>query len=216
MTTTELSRAQLLARDKVTLDRPYIAHAVGIPGKILAAEDGEDGRGTIRALVSAYNVRYRIGYATFHTIEPGAFADQIGDRLPMFWQHNWDWAERPPIGDAEAEESDDGLILDGVMYTDLGGDAAQVYAGLKSGALTQWSIGYRVLETRVDEDDDFHFFVTKGELLEGSSVLRGANPATDTLEVASHTDLPEDSGDEPAHIDMSRDWVRQLAGASRS
>ena len=219
MTTTTETREALLAKDRVDLNGPYVARATGIPGKILAAEDDENGRGTVRALVAAYDVKYRIGYATHHTIEHGAFADQIGQATPLFWEHNWNWAERPPIGHAEAEESDDGLIIDGVMYTDIAGDAAQVHAGLKAGALKEWSIGYRVLETRVDADDDFHFFIIKAELLEASSVLRGANPETDTLEVAKApdtTDLPAPDGGGNAHIDMSRSWVRQLAGASRS
>src|SRR5690606_15823326 len=128
----------------------------------------KDNPGRFRALVSAYNVRYRIGFSTYHTIEAGAFADSVADQdlVPIFWQHNWDWSEQPPIGEGAPAEDDDegGLVIAGRFYVDLSADAAAVYEANKSGALREWSIGYRVLETRRDTDDDLHHFVTKAEL----------------------------------------------------
>ena len=63
-----------------------------VTGKILKADDESDGTGAIRALVSAYDVKYRIGWRLWHTIEAGAFAASIaGARMiPWFWMHAWD------------------------------------------------------------------------------------------------------------------------------
>ena len=151
----------------------------------LAADDDKGQKGHVRALVSAYGVRYRIGWATYHTIEAGAFADSIAaqDAIPLFWQHAWD-AGDPPIGHAGAEE-DDNLVIDGGLYVDTDPTIARLHQAMKAGAIREWSIGYRVQEVRKDDDDEQHFFVTKAELMEASAVLRGANPNTETLLVAS-------------------------------
>ena len=153
------------------------------PLEVAAADKA---KGTVKALVSAYNVKYRIGYATWHTIEAGAFADAAAseDPVPLFWMHGWSWTDQFPVGVGYASETDDGLVIDGQMYIS-DPEVARLHAALLDGALPEWSIGYRVVETRLDPDDDRHYFVTKAELLEASSVLEGANPATQTLEVAS-------------------------------
>ncbi len=153
----------------------------------LAADDDTGAKGAVKALVSAYGVKYRIGYATWHTIEADAFAESIAAQasIPLFWQHSWDWSEQPPIGHSSASEEPDGLHIDGEFYVDLDPEVARIYAAMKAGALREWSIGYQPIEIRKDTDDDRHFFVTKAELLEASVVLRGANPETQTLMVAS-------------------------------
>ncbi len=153
----------------------------------LTAADSDDAKtGKVRALVSAYGNRYQIGYARYHTIEDGAFTKSIKaqDSIPLFWQHAWDWSEQPPIGHADASEGSDGLEVDGELYLDQEGVGA-IHRALKAGALREWSIGYRILVERADPDDDLHRFIEEAELLEASVVLRGANPQTKTLEVAS-------------------------------
>lgn len=153
--------------------------------KFLAA-DGDD-EGTFRALVSAYGVKYRIGYFTWHTIEPGTFAESLADQdaIPIFWMHAWSFTEQAPIGHGAGAEEGDGLVIEGELYLDEGPEVRRVWRAMKAGAIREWSIGYQVLATRTDPDDEDHQFVTEGELLEASSVLRGANPETETLEVAS-------------------------------
>lgn len=150
-----------------------------------AAKD-DDAPGAVEALVSAYGVKYRIGYATWHTIEAGAFAASIAEQasIPLFWQHSWQYTEQAPIGHGTASEDDDGLKIKGRLYVDLDPQVARVHEAMRAGAIREWSIGYQVLELRRDDQDDMHEFVTKGALLEASSVLRGANPATETLKVA--------------------------------
>ncbi len=157
-----------------------------MPGEFIAAEAGAPA-GTVKALVSAYGVKYRIGFARYHTIEPGAFAASIADQdaIPLFWMHGWDWTEQMPTGSATASEESAGLEIDGRHYVDLDPEVARLHQSMVDGAIREWSIGYRVLAYRVDPDDEAHWIVTEAELLEASAVLRGANPQTGTLEAAS-------------------------------
>lgn len=164
---------------------------------LTAKEDGD--KGIIEALVSAYNVKYRMGFFAHHTIVPGAFAASIAANptIPLFWMHAWDWSEQPPIGHGDTEEVEQpkpGLKVSGEMYLDQPG-VPGVFRSLKAGALKQWSIAYRILATRADEDDEENTFITEAELLEASSVLRGANPETETLKVASDGTITVGGGD---------------------
>lgn len=171
------------------LTRPSIA---AMPVEIVTTKEAEDGKtvgGAIAALVSAYDLKYRIGYWDHHTIEAGTFDDSLAEQeaIPLYKQHDWQ-AGGAPIGHATAGDvtkPKPGLRIDGELYTD-DADVARLHRALKAGALREWSIGYQVLEFRVDADDEDHMFVTKAQLLEVSLVLRGANPQTETLEVASH------------------------------
>lgn len=159
-----------------------------LTARLLAADDGAGDAltGAFSALVSAYGVKYRIGYRLWHTIEAGAFAASIADQpaVPIYQMHSWAWSELPPIGHATARETEQGLVVDGQLYVDDSEAARVVARAMKAGAMREWSIGYAVLVARVDPDDDLHEIVVEGELLEASSVLRGANPATQTLQVA--------------------------------
>jgi len=156
-----------------------------------AADESKPGH--FRALVSAYDVKYRIGWSLHHTIEMGAFADSIAEQaaIPIYHQHSWSWSELPPIGHGVPVESaeDGGLVVEGEYYLDDSEMARVCWRASLAGALREWSIGYGVMEVRRDPQDDQHEFVTKAELLEASSVLRGANPETNTLEVASRPGL---------------------------
>lgn len=156
-----------------------------------AKEDKATQRGKVKALVSAYDVEYRMGWRSKHKITMGAFAESLAANanVPLFWQHNWSWSEQPPIGVGVASEESRGLIVDGEFFLDTE-DGRKVFSAIKAGALREWSIGYRVEEyssSKEDEDDEGTevWNVTKAELMEASSVLRGANPDTDTLKVAS-------------------------------
>jgi HK97 family phage prohead protease len=200
-------------QDPQLTDQP--PHA-GQPGRIvvpslarlpeLAAAPGEVDRfdpatmtGQIEAYPSVIGRPYRMGFLTWHQIEPGAFDASLaeqGGRVPIYVQHNWDWSERAPIGNtAEAEEvpldddvDDDAraLRIAGRLYPDVPDGLACLHA-MAAGALREWSIGYVIEEFRVEEDDDAGrrtVFVTRAELWEASVVLRGANPWTQTLDVA--------------------------------
>lgn len=160
-----------------------------LTASVLTAAESDKGR--FRALVSAYDVKYRIGWALWHTIEMGAFAASIEEQpaIPIYQQHSWSWSELPGIGHAAASEDTDegGLVVAGELYIDDSETARVVWRQMLAGAIREWSIGYSVIASRRDPDDDRHEFVTEGELLEASAVLRGANPETRTLQVASAT-----------------------------
>lgn len=161
-----------------------IAHAT-MTAAFTAADDGDGDTGRILALVSAYGVKYRIGFDTWHTIMPGAFADSIAAQpsIPLFYAHNWTDGAMP-IGHATAAEGDDGLEIDGRLYLDADPALGRLWQALKAGAIREYSIGYAVRTQTVDDDDETHYHVGEAELLEASAVLRGANPATRTLELA--------------------------------
>lgn len=150
-----------------------------------------DGKGTVEAIVSAYGVEYRIGYFGRHQIEPGAFADSLASQVPLFWEHDWQYGGYP-IGDGAGSEIDEGLKIAGGLYID---DSAvqRIHKAMLAGAIREWSIGYRVLEARYPKDKPELTIVTKAELLEASVVVRGANPETETLKVASRSDSALDA-----------------------
>ena len=158
---------------------------------VMAEETTAEGRevGTIKALVSAYNTEYKIGWRLWHTIKAGAFAEYEGKPIPLFWQHSWDWSEQVPIGTGTASETGAGLVVTGSIWLDTEAGRS-VWRANNAGALSEWSIGYGVkTATKVEtQDDEDHYDVTKGELLEASSVLRGANPGTGTLDTASENE----------------------------
>lgn len=161
-----------------------------MPTVFTAADDtGQSGR--LKALVSAYGNKYRIGLATWHTIDHGAFAASIADQpaIPLYKEHDWT-SGGVPVGHATATETDDGLEIDGELYIDSDPIVKRLWEALKAGAIREYSIGYSVLTQTVDEEDDEHFTVNEGELLEASAVLRGANPATKTLQVAKEIEAP--------------------------
>lgn len=179
--------ARLLAPGRDATDaRPVTAGAaLALPVHVAALPDVGDG--AVTALVSAYDVEYRIGYFARHIIRAGAFADSIAaqESIPLFWEHDWaGLAPGVPIGHAAAEETDEGLRITGQLYVD-DATVARIWRSMQAGSVREWSIGYRVLTARYSEDDEDLAEVIEAELLEASSVLRGANPQTRTESVAS-------------------------------
>lgn len=155
----------------------------------LAADDDTGDSGKVSALVSAYDVKYRIGWFTYHTLVAGAFTASIAAQsaIPAFHAHSWTDGGYP-IGHGEASEIDGpegkGLKIAGQLYVDHP-DVANLYEAMKAGAIREYSIGYMPTTVTLDADDDEHEIVKEAELLEWSTVLRGANPETRTLELAS-------------------------------
>jgi HK97 family phage prohead protease len=155
--------------------------------------------GRVTAYPSVIGRAYRMGWFTWHHLEAGCFDESIaeqGGRFPVYVQHNWDWSERPPIGHAlEASEidlpgADDGaraLEVVAQLYPDVPDGLACLHATV-GGALREWSIGYLIEAYRVEEDDEegrLTVFIERAQLWEASLVLRGANPWTQTLDVAA-------------------------------
>jgi HK97 family phage prohead protease len=177
------------------LDLPVIAgdaFTASFGVEITKAEESDDGKvGKVEAIVSAFDVDYRMGFFTWHRITAGAFTESIAKQasIPLFFQHNWDWSEQPPVGTGIASvttEPKPGLKVAGEFFLDTPNGLA-TFRAIKAGALREWSIGYRIQDFMIQEDSDNDrkvVVVNRAELWEASSVLRGANPATETLKVA--------------------------------
>lgn len=160
--------------------------------EVLSAEKTDDGkRGKVTALVSAYNKPYRMGFATYHQVDDGAFSASLkaNSSVPLFWQHNWAFSEQPPIGHAQGREESTGLVVEGEFYLDTEAGRS-VFNAMDAGAIREWSIGYRITRYEIEEGDEKDtIFVKEADLMEASAVLRGANPHTETLKVASESDV---------------------------
>jgi len=143
------------------------------------------GEGAVEAVASVYGLTYDVMdwfWETKERIAPGAFTDSIGEDplAPYFWMHGW---EQGPVGDGTWTDSSTELRNRGQLYID-DGLALRIWRGLKSGAIKEWSIGYLALDTHVEKEDGEEVeVVDKGQLVELSSCVMGANPGTETISV---------------------------------
>jgi HK97 family phage prohead protease len=143
------------------------------------------GEGAVEAVASVYGLTYDVQdwfWETKERIAPGAFTDSIGEdpQSPYFWMHGW---EQGPVGDGAWTDSSTELRNRGQFYID-DGLALRVWRGLKSGAIKEWSIGYIALDSHLEKEDGEEVeVVDKGQLVELSSCVMGANPGTETISV---------------------------------
>jgi HK97 family phage prohead protease len=143
------------------------------------------GEGAVEAVASVYGITYTVQdwfWETRERIDAGAFTDSIGEDplSPYFWMHGW---EQGPVGDGAWTDSSAELRNRGQFYID-DGLALRVWRGLKSGAIKEWSIGYIALDTHIEKEDGEEVeVVDKGQLVELSSCVMGANPGTETISV---------------------------------
>lgn len=134
--------------------------------------------GTFEVLAVAYGVTDDYGTR----FVKGVFNDSLDQRLPVIaWAHSWD----EPIGKATGwSETDEGLFITGRL--DLGGSvprAKQAHEQMRSGTLTDVSIGFWRLADRTADDGVTE--IVKGDLDEVSVVLRGAVPGAKVMAVRS-------------------------------
>lgn len=114
-------------------------------------------------------------------IAPDAFDSALAARRswPVMWEHDWDSG---PIGVADtATVNAEGLVMSGQIWTDdpLG---RRAHRAMLAGAVDEWSIGFVPESETYDAKTNTHTY-EKIDLIEVSVVLRGANPATRTVEV---------------------------------
>lgn len=180
-----------------------------------STEEGSEGR--LRGYASVYDVSYRIGWGLREEIAPGAFADSLAARdgvIPIFYQHDWN----DPIGVARATEDSKGVHVEAQLFVDDNERARSVWLAAKAGALREWSIGFypSTIEVRSADDDSGTEIerIIDGDLAEASVVVRGANPATEMLEVRARALAAEaafyraaggDPDDDPAAIAQAID-----------
>lgn len=153
----------------------------------------ELGEGMVEGYASVFGVTFTEGSSLFRRkvqIEKGAFAASLEahDSFPLMWEHDWDAG---PVGHTtEAEEDDKGLHFQSQMYLDNERGRA-LWRSMEAKALREWSIGFYPEKWRVEklkgdddeesEDDEKVTIYTQIDLAELSSVVRGANPATETI-----------------------------------
>lgn len=144
------------------------------------ASDGREG--IVDAVASVFDVEYPVPGGR-EVIKPGAFRSVDGETLPVYNQHAHNVGE-PPIGSAEARETDEGLSIRARLFLDESEAARSVFAALDVGALREWSIAFHPERTRERGDVTE---VLKADVREVSTVLAGANPDTYTLSTRSGT-----------------------------
>lgn len=151
-----------------------------------------DPKGVFEALGAAYGVTYDVFDwwmgPSKERLAPGVFAKSIAEKstIPVFWQHGW---EQAAIGHGAASETDNALKLNGQFYLD-DPMVSRVYQSVVSGAVDEWSIGWILQDSHNEKEDGQDVEVAeRGQLVELSSVVMGANPGTQTISVRSAADL---------------------------
>lgn len=166
-----------------------------VPATVRALPAGEltnsDPLGTFEAIVSVFGNEDHHG----DIVEAGAFADSInewaasGDPLPVMWSHQYGNIDSILGHYVEAEETDVGLKLKGVL--DLEHPTAQrAYNLMRRRLIKEFSWSGEVLEYEViepEDPDDFWAWMFAGvkilkvDLWEAGPCFKGANPETQLL-----------------------------------
>lgn len=143
------------------------------------------GEGILIGDVTTYNHAYNIGWGWKEQVEPGAF-DPLTNALPIFYLHHWDLG---PIGTASLTDTGTGIRAKATMFMehDL---SSRVYQASAAGALTDWSISFITIgDDGIKSDTKSQVdHIVRGEILEASVVLRGANDQAKMVEVRSARD----------------------------
>jgi HK97 family phage prohead protease len=144
----------------------------------------EDGSGTFTALVSAYNVTYDVGWGWTERILPGAFAESIKahSTIPIFYEHAW---ADGPLGVGTPVETESGCEVSGRLYLGMAERIDVIYQAMLDEALEEWSVAFWPQTIIEDSDDRYCDQIAKGDLAEASVCVRGANPATETIDLRS-------------------------------
>lgn len=161
-----------------------------LPLEVRAADDAPDG--VVEAYGSVFDTEYAIPGGR-ETIRQGAFADSLAERdsIAVYHQHGHKFGQ-PPIGfTTDAREDDTGLRFRAQLLVDESETARSVFRSIEAGALREWSIGFRAIETREDPEEPDLVEILEADVPEISSVLVGANPDTDTIDARQAVDLSE-------------------------
>ena len=144
-----------------------------------AVEDGPDG--TVEGYITTFGNAYDIGWGLREIIQAGAFDESMLSRdsvLPILYEHDH---RQPPVGIATLSADTHGIIARTQMFMD-DPRARAAFQAMQAGALREWSIGFSADEILYDQREDIETIV-RGDLVEASVVLRGANPQTETLSI---------------------------------
>ena len=162
--------------------------------KAVAEVEAGQSEGEFTALVSVFDTKDSYG----DVIRKGAFANTIkeweesDDFLPVVFAH--DWADPfAHIGRVtKAEETDEGLVIKGLIEDmDSNPTAAQVYRLLKGRRIKNFSFAYDVLDGGYKTDDEFGEYneLRELKLFEVGPCLVGVNQETELLDVKARAAL---------------------------
>lgn len=134
--------------------------------------------GRARARITTFNDPYEYAPRVREEIAPGAF--DAATTIPVMFQHDH---SSPPIGTATLTKDATGVDADiqFFMDTERGRAAFNAY---HAGAMKEWSVGFVAKPDQITTTRDGGYVnerIDKGDLLEVSTVLRGANKKTSTL-----------------------------------
>jgi HK97 family phage prohead protease len=153
----------------------------------LKSASARDGR-YVRAIVSVFgNVDYQ-GDRTM----PGAFTASLkwwaasGKGIPVIFSHDWGNPFSHIGVVTSAKETDVGLEIEAELDVDDNDVARQVYKLMKRGTLNEWSFAYDVVVEKQASDGANELIELN--LWEVGPTLKGANPATATLDVKGRSD----------------------------
>lgn len=181
---------------------------------VKAANEG-DAEGTFSALVSVFGNEDSYG----DVVMPGAFADTLaewkgsGNPIPVIWSHDWSDPFSHIGAVTDAEETDRGLEVTGVLDLEGNAKAQQVYRLLKSGRVTQFSFAFDVTDGGFETHEGEDVYAIRGvKLYEVGPTLIGANQETELLAVkAAATAAAVKSGHE-----LTDDNMRHLIEAANA
>ena len=125
-----------------------LATKVQPEGDLAIKSMSDDGK--FSGYLSRWNVvdYYRERVAPFAFRDSLAALDAKGRKLPVLWQHRAD----EPIGVWDVLKEDDaGLYSEGTLWLDVTPQARLAHRGMKAGAITGLSIGYRVKSDSFDD-----------------------------------------------------------------
>lgn len=159
----------------------------------------EGGRpGEFTALVSAFGVKDLHGEVVDH----GAFTQSLGEwaakggNLPVIWSHQWGDPDSF-IGEyPDAEETEDGLLLRGLLDVEDNKRAARVYDLMRKRRVVEFSIGGGVRDWELVEpsDSDPVLHLTNIDLWEAGPCFKGVNPGTELQSVKAQQTQAEQIG----------------------
>lgn len=183
-----IRQANAVARRVPAKGLPFgLAHAknwAGAPdGDVKLA--GDDQPGYVEA---AFSIFGKVD-SDLDIVEPTAFRN--GQEVPLVWAHDW----QRPVGKGKISVEKDRAIFKGRFFTNTtsGRDAYETVKEM--GTLQQWSWGFRVTDSTMEQRGNQHIRVIKSaDVFEVSPVLVGANRETHTVAIKSG-DVADDGAD---------------------
>ncbi len=155
------------------------------------ADNRDDHLGEATALVSVFGNVDLMG----DRVVKGAFArslktwDASGDKIPVYWSHDWSDPDSNLGEVMAARETDKGLEVD--MKFDIADNpkAARVWDLLSKRRLKEFSFAYHINDERKGKDGANE--LTDLDILEVGPTFKGANPETELLATKEYLDALE-------------------------